>query len=512
MEGTKYPFTKTRMIGHNISSFVNGGQRPSAEPVMLVEDLWFMIMGLLSPPDIVRLSHTCKTLFKYSQYHHVWYSALVKHRFLPTSYPHLRNASTNVIRRQLITTARLDAAFSKGALRSIRSRSFPLEFPGVFQGMKFIPGSDWLVFLFHSRTLNPDKHSNICLFKTPTTEENATDAVPTSVTLQSEWCWLNLGPNDGPYKSSRGDDLMLLRTFSKNATSRRTFAICQMDIKTPSVKITFMVHTMERTRNHIVGGDYLVYGWITEDRNHMLRIVKLNEDYTKSVKDVTVEIDCPSGHDGRLMVRYDLRLSGKRPKLLLITTRLMAAYDISDDALTIASQSPPLKLPAMWKYVPETISFGRIIRVFHESAIVTLYGGQLRFIYPEIDNPEPNAKTIATYKFSPPTPYSSRYPTVFTSERIFWPLRFPRSLPCSTGLKHLIETASIPPLSNEECEIARVLVDYDELGPEKGSLACDAQDWDELSGRLCVRSVRSKFPHDFSWRKMSWRITILEMV
>lgn len=47
-------------------------------------------------------------------------------------------------------------------------------------------------------------------------ESSATDATPASVTLQSEWCWLNLGSRDGPYKSSRGDDLILLRTFVKN--------------------------------------------------------------------------------------------------------------------------------------------------------------------------------------------------------------------------------------------------------------------------------------------------------
>lgn len=80
----------------------------------------------------------------------------------------------------------------------------------------------------------------------------------------------------------------------------------------------------------------------------------------------------------------------------------MAAYDISDDTLTSGCQSSPLKLQTVWKYVPENISFGRILRVFHESAIVTLYEGKLRFIYPEIDNPEPNAKTISTYKVCDP--------------------------------------------------------------------------------------------------------------
>lgn len=158
---------------------------------------------------------TCKTLYAYSQYHHVWHSALVKHRFLSKSYPHLCHAPTDDIRRQLITTARLDAAFSKGGLKPIRSYSFPLDFPGVFQGMKFVPGSDWLVLLFHSRTLNPARHSNLCLFRPPMTASGSTNT-PISVTLQSEWCWLHLGPRDGPYKSSRGDNLMLLRTFVKN--------------------------------------------------------------------------------------------------------------------------------------------------------------------------------------------------------------------------------------------------------------------------------------------------------
>ena len=80
------------------------------------------------------------------------------------------------------------------------------------------------------------------------------------------------------------------------------------------------------------------------------------------------------------------------------------------------------------------------------------------------------------------------------------------------GSKHLIEAAMLPAPSNEECGIDRVLVDHDELAPVKSSLACDAQDWDELSGKLCVRYVRSQFPHDLSWKNTTWRITILEMV
>lgn len=69
-----------------------------------------------------------------------------------------------------------------------------------------------------------------------------------------------------------------------------------------------MVHTTLRTRNHIAAGDYFVYGWITDDRKHMLRIMKLNEDYTKLIKDVIVEIDCPpQGTVGRLMVNLVAR-------------------------------------------------------------------------------------------------------------------------------------------------------------------------------------------------------------
>ncbi|KAG8216317.1 hypothetical protein J3R82DRAFT_6384 [Butyriboletus roseoflavus] len=210
----------------------DGGRKASVE---LVADLWLIIMSLLSPSDVVRLSlvsdstvmiygewltykldQTCKTLLEYSQCRSVWHGALVKHRFLPKSYPHLLYAPTRVVRHHVITTARIDAAFSRGTLKPIRSYSFPLDFPGVFQGLKFVPGSDWLVLLFHSRTLNPARHSNICLFKPPMMESGKIDTAPAAVTLQSEWCWLYIGQRGGPYKSSRGDDLMLLRTSIKN--------------------------------------------------------------------------------------------------------------------------------------------------------------------------------------------------------------------------------------------------------------------------------------------------------
>ncbi|KAF9226203.1 hypothetical protein BS17DRAFT_533077 [Gyrodon lividus] len=477
--------------------------------IELVADVWLIIMSHLSPFDLVNLSQTCKTLHEYSQLHHVWRNALLKHRFLPKSYPHLRTAPTDVIRRQLITTARLDTAYNQGFLKPVRSYSFPIDFPGVFQGLRFLPGGKWLVLLFHSRTLNPTRHSNICLFKPPIAA-SASGSTPISVTLQSEWCWLPLNSQDGPYRSSRGNELLLLRTFVKN---QRTFAICHLDTKTPSVKITYIFHTTVFVRNYIAAGDYVAYGWITEDRKHMLRVMKLNEDYTELVKDVTVEVDCPPGHDGKLRVRYDLRLSGKVPRLLLISARLMAAYDISDAALT--STSFPVRIQPVWKHLPTDISFGRILQVFHEDAIVTLHEGKVRFIYPEIDNARPNSQTTAIYKFSYPRPQSSKWPSVFESQRIFWPLRLPGSLPVAMSSRPLIETAMLPPAQNEERDVERVLIDHDELPSTSGcsvGVTCVAQHWDELSGKLCVRHVRSRFPHDHSWRKTNWRITIMDMV
>lgn len=83
---------------------------------------------------------------------------------------------------------------------------------------------------------------------------------------------------------------------------RRTFGVCHLDTKTRSIKITFMFQTNMFVRNYTAAGDYIMYGWITEDRRHMVRIMKLNKDYTKLVKDLTVEVDCPPGHDGKLRV------------------------------------------------------------------------------------------------------------------------------------------------------------------------------------------------------------------
>lgn len=37
------------------------------------------------------------------------------------------------------------------------------------------------------------------------------------------------------------------------------------------------------------------------------------------------------------------------------------------------------------------------------------------------------------------------------------------------------------------------------------------QDWDELSGRLCIRSARSRFSQDVR-RRTTWRVTLVDFV
>ena len=66
------------------------------------------------------------------------------------------------------------------------------------------------------------------------------------------------------------------------------------------------VQTSVFIRNYVAAGDYFVYGWTVIDgseRKHLVRIMKLNENYSRFSQDVTVEIDCPPGHSGKLRVR-----------------------------------------------------------------------------------------------------------------------------------------------------------------------------------------------------------------
>jgi hypothetical protein len=208
---------------------VPASQHGVYSPSKFVVDVWLVIMRYLSVLDIIRLgsvslrqiinitlsvscfmlySQTCRTLHEFASLRHVWRDALrFQHCFLDQSYPHLRSSTVEDIRHQLKTAARLDHIWTLPSIVPKRLYTFPLDFPGVFQGLKFIPGGTWLVLLFHCRNLNPSRHSNLCLIK-PSTRAEFPAA---STTLQSEICWLPFD-QDSPYKSSRGDDLMLLRT------------------------------------------------------------------------------------------------------------------------------------------------------------------------------------------------------------------------------------------------------------------------------------------------------------
>jgi len=262
---------------------------------------------------------TCRILHEFATLPHVWRNALVQHRFLNQCYPHLRSCTVEDIRHQLATTARIDRIWTQTTIVPKRLYTFPLDCPGIFQGLKFLPGGIWLVFLFHCRKLNPSRHSNLCLIR-PSIGFGENDPCAASTTLQSDLCWLPFLDQDGPYKSSRGDDLMLLRTkcndgydllvymlsFPHSWIHRSSaFGIVHLDTKTPSIRIPLIIRTKVFVRNYATAGDYFVYGWITSDRKHLIRIIQLNENYDGFRSDMTMEIDCPKGHDSKLRVSIE---------------------------------------------------------------------------------------------------------------------------------------------------------------------------------------------------------------
>ncbi|KAG1837283.1 hypothetical protein DFJ58DRAFT_816293 [Suillus subalutaceus] len=419
-------------------------------PSKFVVDVWLVIM---------RLGSTCRTLHEFASLRHVWRDVLFRHH----------------IRHQLKTAARLDHIWTQPSIAPKRLYSFPLDFPGVFQGLKFLPGGTWLVLLFHCRNLNPTRHSNLCLIK-PSTGAGFPAA---STTFQSEICWLPFVDQDGPYKSARGDDLMLLRT--KCSDGSNTFGIMHLNTKVPSVTIPLIFRTNVFVRNYAAAGDYVVYGWITSDRRHFLRIMQLNENYDSFRKDMTVEIDCPKGHDGKLRIRYDLRLSGRVPCILLVSTRLMAAYNIPSTVPNdFDANSPPLLTP-FWQLRPAGVTFGCLVKMFHEGAIVSLYEGQIRFIRPDLDASEPNACVIEKYNKGTTCPWQMA-----------------------------IETTTGPENDHRE---GRTLMDLQETQTPAPSVTTRIlQDWDELSGRLCIRSVQSRFTQYPRCRRTVWRVTLVDFV
>lgn len=226
-----------------------------------------------------------------------------------------------VIRHKLITSARLESVYRQSDLIPARTKCFPLEFPGTFQGLRWLPGGEWLVLLFHSRKLNPARHSNLWLMKPHESPGKSKPlSPPVSASLQSEWCWKPISEQDGPYLSSRGDYLLLLHTdthnryvslhyqsnrFSRIFSHRRTFGICYIDTKASSLAVTLTFHADVFVRNYVTAGDYIAYGWITSstdvsEQRHFVRIMKLDHRYSNFAQDITVEVDCPPGHRGRL--------------------------------------------------------------------------------------------------------------------------------------------------------------------------------------------------------------------
>ncbi|KAG1731653.1 uncharacterized protein EDB91DRAFT_1153939 [Suillus paluster] len=467
---------------------VRASQHHVHNPSKFVVDIWLVIMSYLSVLDIIKLGSTCRTLHEFATLRHVWRHALFQHRFLDQCYPHLRSCTAEDIRRQLKTAAQLDHIWTQPS-----------------HCLKFLPGGTWLVLLFHCRNLNPSRHSNLCLIRA-STGSGVNDLPTASTTFQSEMCWLPFLDQDGPYKSSRGDDLMLLRTKCNDGSN--AFGIVHLDTKSPSIRIPLILRTKVFVRNYAAAGDYIVYGWITSDRRHLLRIMQLNENYDGFRKDMTVEIDCPRGHNGKLRIRYDLRLSGRVPRILLVSTRLMAAYNITSTVPSGSDANPPLLTP-FWQLRPVAVTFGRIIKMFHEGAVVSLYDGQIRFIRPDLDDSEPNAHVIEKYtlrllRFKPPRPQSSQWPCLFAAQRIFWLSSIPWQM--------AIETTAVP--EKDRCE-GRVLMDFQETktsDPRPFASTRIVQDWDELSGRLCIRSAQSRSSQDPRLRRTVWQVTLVDFV
>jgi hypothetical protein len=229
-----------------------------------------------------------------------------------------------------------------------------------------------------------------------------------------------------------------------------------------------------------------------------------------------------------VQIRYDLRLAGRIPRILLVSTRLIAAYNVPSDIPNDSNLNPPL-LTAFWQLRPAAVTFGRFITMFHEGAIVSLYEGQIRFIRPELDASEPNAHIIETYavssvahlwywgvahfpfKFKPLHPQSSQWPSLFTAQRIFWPLTVVGQQKMAGHCQMAVETTAVP---EHEVRESHVLMDFQEsqiFHARTSARGHIVQDWDELSGRLCIRSSESRPSQDSRTRRM-WQVTLVDFV
>ncbi|KAG0698059.1 hypothetical protein DFH29DRAFT_123154 [Suillus ampliporus] len=189
----------------------------------------------------------------------------------------------------------------------------------------------------------------------------------------------------------------------------------------------------------------------------------------------------------------------------------MAAYNIPSTVSNDSDANPPLLTPS-WQLRPAAVTFGRIVKMVHEGAIVSLYDGQIRFIRPGLDDSEPNAHIIEEYTFKPPRPQSSQWPCLFAAQRIFWLSSMPSHKELAGPWQMAIETTAVP--GNDHCE-GRALMDFQETqtsDPHPSARSRIVQDWDELSGRLCIRSAQSRSSQDPRRRRTIWRITLVDFV
>lgn len=167
--------------------------------------------------------------------------------------------------------------------------------------------------------------------------------------------------------------------------------------------------------------------------------------------------------------------------------------------------------------------------MFHEGAIVSLYEGQIRFIRPELDASEPNAHIVEKYavssvahlwywevahfpfKFNSLHPQSSKWPSLFTAQRIFWPLTVAGQNEMAGHCQMAVETIAVPGHEDRE---SRALIDFQEsqiFDTRTSARSHIVQDWDELSGRLCIRSSESRLLQDLRTRRM-WQVTLVDFV
>jgi hypothetical protein len=206
----------------------------------------------------------------------------------------------------------------------------------------------------------------------------------------------------------------------------------------------------------------------------------------------------------------------------------MTAYEIPSTLPSDPEANLPPLLTPFWQLRPVAVTFGRLVKMFHEGAIVSLYEGQIRFIRPDLDASEPNAHVIEKYnvsftlhpwirgvthlslQFEPPRPQSSQWPCLFAAQRIFWLSSLHNQKGTTCPWQMAIETTAVPENDHRE---GRAIMDFQESQSSSPSPRTRiVQDWDELSGRLCIRSVHSRFTQDLRCRRITWRVTLVDFV